>query len=75
MANAQYPTLPSKTFVVRQFGLGASPLDGGSRLLTSLKEPLYLSTLSLLVRMVRLLRSAGWPIWLSESRIMLLAIL
>jgi len=75
MANAQYPTIPSKTFVVRQFGLGASPSSGKSRLLTFLKEPLCPFTLSLLVRTVHLLPSVGWQIWLSESRILLPAIL
>ena len=75
MVNAQYPTRPSKIFVVLLFGLGTSLSFCTSTSLSFLEENHYLSIPSPLAPILLPLPSAGWPIWRSESRIVLLAIL
>jgi hypothetical protein len=75
MANAQYPTQPSKIFVVLLFDLGMSHSFCASTSLSFLEENHYLSIPSPLARILPPLPSAEWPIWRSESRIVLLAIL
>ena len=75
MANAQYPTFMSKIFVVPRFGLGALFPSSAGQSLNFLKECRYLSIPSPSVQTLRPLPYAGWPIQLSESRIMPLAIL
>ena len=75
MVNAQYLTRPSKISVSLRFDSGVALPSCTGTSLTLCEETHYLFIPSYLVPILPPLPFAGWPIWRSESRIVILAIL